>query len=53
MAGGQRIMENTKEPFEKPGQPEPPVDEQQALARAFHRARRAERKAEPDWDEDD
>jgi hypothetical protein len=27
--------------------------EQRALARAFHRARRAEREAEPDWDEDD
>jgi hypothetical protein len=26
--------------------------EQRALARAFQRARRAERKAEPDWDED-
>jgi len=27
--------------------------EQRALARAFHRARKAERKAETDWDEDD
>ena len=27
--------------------------EQRALARAFHRARRAERKAEPDWDGDE
>lgn len=27
--------------------------EQRALARAFHRARQAERKAEPDWDEDE
>jgi hypothetical protein len=26
--------------------------EQRALARAFQRARQAERKAEPDWDED-
>jgi len=26
--------------------------EQRALARAFSRARRAERKAEPDWDEE-
>ncbi len=27
--------------------------EQRALARAFHRARKAERKAEPDWDEEE
>ena len=27
--------------------------EQRALARAFHRARKAERKADPNWDEDD
>jgi len=105
-------MENTKERFERPGQPELPVDYflvvahfeawyvsremaqaieaslnqtpapqwimfvdltgargrvrtrlieyiyqctagQRALARAFHRARRAERKAEPDWDGDE
>jgi|SRR5215471_2880691 len=26
--------------------------EQRALSRAFHRARSAERKADPDWDED-
>ena len=102
---------NTRERFEQPGQPEPPVDyflisahyeewyvsremaqaieaslngapaptwvvfvdvtgarvrvrtrliwyiyqctaEQRALSRAFHRARSAERKADPDWDED-
>jgi hypothetical protein len=105
-------MENTKERFESPGQPELPVDyflvaagfeewyvsremaqaieatlnqtptprwvtfvdftgarvrvrtrlvqyirqctaEQRAMARAFDRARRAEGKAEPDWDEDE
>ncbi len=27
--------------------------EQRALARAFYRARKAERKAETDWDEDE
>ena len=112
MRGGQRKMQNTKERFERQGQPEPPVDyflivahfeewyvsremvkaieaslnetplpqwvvfvdltgarvrvrtrlieyiyqctaEQRAVARAFLRARRAERKAEPDWDEDE
>lgn len=112
MSGGQRTMENTKERFERSGQPELPVDyflvvahfeewyvsremaqaieaslnqtpaprwvmfvdltgarvrvrtrlveyiyqctaEQRALARAFHRARSAERKAEADWDEDE
>jgi hypothetical protein len=106
------MMENTKERFERPGQPEPPVDyflvaarfelwyvsremaqaieaslnetpashwvmfvdltgarirvrarlieyiyqctaEQRSLARAFYRARKAERKAETDWDEDE
>jgi hypothetical protein len=106
------MMENTKERFERPGQPELPVDyflvaarfelwyvsremaqaieaslsetpaprwvmfvdltgarirvrarlieyiyqctaEQRSLARAFYRARKAERKAETDWDEDE
>lgn len=112
MSSGQQTMENIKERFESPGQPELPVDyflvvaryeewyvsremaqaieaslnqtlapqwvmfvdltgarvrvrshlvdyiyqctaEQRSLARAFQRARKAERKAEPEWDGDE